>query len=49
MDDEYQPPPNEGRRKKGYDDKIAEAWSDAQKDGYDLTRLIGGGNPFSAA
>jgi hypothetical protein len=36
-------------RKKGYDDKIAEAWGDAQKDGYDLTRLIGGGNPFSAA
>ena len=33
----------------GYDDKIADAWSDAQKDGYDLTRLIGGGNPFSAA
>ena len=36
-------------RKKGFDEKIAEAWSDAQKDGYDLTRLIGGGNPFSAA
>ena len=36
-------------RKKGFDEKIAEAWSDAQEDGYDLTRLIGGGNPFSAA
>lgn len=36
-------------RKKGFDDKIAEAWSAAQADGYDITRLIGGGNPFSAA
>ena len=36
-------------RKKGFDEKIAEAWSAAKADGYDLTRLIGGGNPFSAA
>ena len=36
-------------RKKGFDEKIAEAWSAAKEDGYDLTRLIGGGNPFSAA
>jgi hypothetical protein len=36
-------------RKKGFDEKIAEAWSAAQADGYDITRLIGGGNPFSAA
>jgi hypothetical protein len=33
-------------RKKGADARIAEAWQSAQADGFDLTRLAEGGNPF---
>ena len=36
-------------RKKGFDEKIATAWSAAKEEGYDITRLLMGGNPFSAA
>lgn len=36
-------------RKKGSDDAIQAAWSDAQSSGFDLSRLMTGGNPFSAA
>lgn len=35
-------------RRKGFDEKIAEVWKAAEADGYDIKRLIGGGNPFSA-
>ena len=33
-------------RKKGSNDKIQEAWEEAQSGGFDLTRLLTGGNPF---
>jgi len=36
-------------RKKDFTPKIAEAWSAAKEEGYDITRLLTGGNPFSAA
>lgn len=36
-------------RKKGAQSAIDEAWSEAQTGGFDISRLIGGGNPFKAA
>ena len=36
-------------RKKGADEAIAAAWSETQAKGFDLTRLIGGGDPFKPA
>ena len=35
-------------RKSGSQEAIDAAWEKAQADGYDLTRLLDGGNPFSA-
>ena len=35
-----------GPRKKGMQEKIDAAWSEAQKQGYDLNQLLIGGNPF---
>jgi hypothetical protein len=35
-------------RKKGADATIADAWSVAQSNGFDLTRILTGGNPFKA-
>ena len=35
-------------RKKGSQDHIDTAWEEAQGAGFDLSRLIGGGNPFKA-
>ena len=34
-------------RKKGTDKKVQEAWDKAKKDGFDLTRLLSGTNPFT--
>jgi hypothetical protein len=36
-------------RKKGADEAIAAAWNETQAKGFDLTRLIGGGDPFKLA
>lgn len=33
-------------RKKGCDEIINEAWSDSRSAGFDITRLVSGGNPF---
>mgnify|MGYP003151745647 FL=1 len=33
-------------RKKGSQESIDEAWSEAKKEGFDITRLMTGGNPF---
>lgn len=35
-------------RKKGSADTIASAWSEVQSDGFDISRLLTGGNPFKA-
>jgi len=37
-----------GPRKKGAQAEIDDAWSDAESAGFDITRLISGGNPFKA-
>lgn len=37
-----------GPRKKGSQGEIDEAWSDAKASGFDISRLINGGNPFKA-
>jgi len=37
-----------GPRKRGAQAEINDAWSDAESAGFDITRLISGGNPFKA-
>ena len=36
-------------RKKGADEAITAAWNETQAKGFDISRLIGGGDPFKAA
>jgi len=36
-------------KKKGMEEKIAAAWIEAQSNGFDISRLLTGGNPFKAA
>jgi len=36
-------------RKKGAQEHIDAAWIEAKSNGFDLTRLLTGGNPFKAA
>jgi len=36
-------------RKKGSQENIEAAWIEAKAEGFDLTRLLSGGNPFKAA
>jgi hypothetical protein len=36
-------------RKKGSQEFIDAAWIEAKAEGFDLTRLLSGGNPFKAA
>ena len=36
-------------RKKGADEAIAAAWNEVQAKGFDISRLIGGGDPFKSA
>lgn len=38
-----------GPRKKGTQSEIDAAWSDVKAAGFDISRLIGGGNPFKAS
>lgn len=47
LDTEYKLLP--GPRKKGSQAEIDEAWSDAKAAGFDISRLINGGNPFKAS
>ena len=44
MNTEYKILP--GPRKKGFQEKIDAAWSEAQGKGYDLQQLLVGGSPF---
>ena len=36
-------------RKKGADEAIDAAWNEVQAKGFDINRLLGGGDPFKAA
>lgn len=47
LDTEYKLLP--GPRKKGSQATIDEAWSDAKASGFDIARLLTGGNPFKAS